>query len=137
MFKGNVGLCKRLGIGVLSVRLEDGHVQAHCDPAEFRPRKSKHRKGALLKEFDRRRGDPNAGGMRGQVTTAYKQETLRCAAYLAEHGASKGADVAKGAEVAAATRMMRDNHLGWFVRVATGVYDLAPEGRAALAASRQ
>ncbi len=137
MFKGNVGLCKRLGIGVLSVRLEDGHVQAHCDPVEFRPRKSKPRKGALLKEFARRRGDPNAGGTRGQITTAYKQESLRCAAYLATHGPSKGADVAKGAEVVAATRMMRDNHLGWFVKVSTGVYDLGPEGQAALAALRQ
>ena len=53
-FKGNVGLCKRLGVGVLSVRLEDGHVQVHADPAEFKPRKSKPRKGALLKEFERR-----------------------------------------------------------------------------------
>lgn len=136
MFKGNIGLCKRLGIGVLSVRLEDGHVQAHCDPAEFRPRKSKPRKGALLREFDRRRGDPNAGGTRGKITTAYKQEALRCAAYLGEHGASKGADVAKGAEVAAATRMMRDNHLGWFARVATGVYDLSDAGRAVIGTTR-
>ena len=137
MFKGNVGLCKRLGVGVLSVRLEDGHVQAHCDPVEFRPRKSKPRKGALLKEFDRRRGDPNAGGTRGKITTAYKQEALRCAAYLAEHGASRGADVAKGAEVVQATRMMRNNHLGWFVKVSTGVYDLADAGRVALAATQQ
>lgn len=137
MFKGNVGLCKRLGVGVLSVRIEDGHVQVHCDPAEFRPRKSKPRKGALLKEFDRRRGDPNAGGTRGAITTAYKQESLRCAAYLVEHGASKGADVAKGAEVVRATRIMRDNHLGWFEKVATGVYDLSPDGRASIAASQQ
>ena len=137
MFKGNVGLCKRLGVGVLSVRIEDGHVQVHCDPAEFRPRKSKPRKGALLKEFDRRRGDPNAGGTRGAITTAYKQESLRCAAYLVEHGASKGADVARGAEVVQATRIMRDNHLGWFEKVATGVYDLSPDGRASIAASQQ
>lgn len=131
-FKGNVGLCKRLGLGVLSVRLEDGHVQAHCDPVEFRPRKSRPRKGALLKEFDRRRGDPNLGGTRGQVTTGYKQEALRCAQFLARHGASRGADVAKGAEVAQATRMMRDNHLGWFQRISVGVYDLADDGRAAV-----
>ncbi|MCW8841965.1 MAG: DUF2161 family putative PD-(D/E)XK-type phosphodiesterase [Rhodobacteraceae bacterium] len=137
MFKGNVGLCKRLGIGVLSVRLEDGHVQAHCDPVEFRPRKSKSRKGALLKEFERRRGDPNAGGTRGQITTAYKQEALRCAAYLAEYGPSKGATVTKGAEVPQATRIMRDNHLGWFVKVAVGVYDLSADGRQILAASQQ
>ncbi len=131
-FKGNVGLCKRLGVGVLSVRLEDGQVQAHCDPTEFRPRKSRLRKGALLKEFNRREGDPNLGGTRGKITTAYKQEMLRCATFLAEHGASKGADVAKGAEVAQATRMMRDNHTGWFVKVSAGIYDLSPEGRAGL-----
>lgn len=131
-FKANVGLCKRLGIGVLSVRLEDGHVQPHCDPAEFRPRKSKPRKGALLKEFDRRLGDPNLGGTRGKVTTAYKQEVQRCAAYLDVHGPSKGAMVAKGADASQATRMMRDNYLGWFEKVSTGVYDLSAEGRLAL-----
>lgn len=133
-FKGNVGLCKRLGIGVLSVRLEDGHVQAHCDPVEYRPRKSKPRRGALLKEFDRRRGDPNQGGTRGAVTTAYKQEMMRCARFLAEHGASKGAVVARGAEVVAATRMMREDHYGWFEKVAVGVYDLSDAGRAMLEA---
>nr|WP_319949455.1 DUF2161 family putative PD-(D/E)XK-type phosphodiesterase [uncultured Shimia sp.] len=129
-FKGNVGLCKRLGVGVLSVRVSDGHVQAHCDPAEFRPRKSKARKGALLKEFARRTGDPNLGGTRGKVTTAYKQEVLRCAQYLADNGPSKGADVAKAVNVSTATRMMRDNHAGWFVAVSRGVYALSEVGQA-------
>jgi len=131
-FKGNVGLCKRLGIGVLSVRLEDGHVQAHCDPVEFRPRKSRVRKGALLKEFDRREGDPNDGGTRGKITTAYKQEMMRCAVYLAKHGPSKGASVAKGAEVTQATRMMRDNYTGWFEKVSNGVYSLSAKGHVTL-----
>ena len=130
-FKGNVGLCKRLGVGVLSVRPEDGHVQAHCDPVEFRPRKSRPRKGALLKEFERRHGDPNTGGTRGRITTAYKQEMQRCAAYLLANGASKGAVVAREAQVVQATRMMREDHLGWFRKVDVGIYDLAPEGRAA------
>lgn len=128
-FKGNVGLCKRLGVGVLSVRPDDGHVQAHCDPVEFRPRKSRPRRGALLKEFERRQGDPNLGGTRGRITTAYKQEMLRCAAYLLANGPSKGAVVAKATQVQAATRMMREDHLGWFQKVAVGVYDLAPAGR--------
>ncbi len=130
-FKGNIGLCKRLGVGVLSVRLEDGHVQAHCDPVEFRPRKSRPRKGALLKEFDRRDGDPNLGGTRGAVTTAYKQEMLRCAVFLLENGPCKGAEVAKATEVEQATRMMRVDHLGWFQKVSTGVYGLSDAGRMA------
>jgi len=132
-FKGNVGLCKRLGIGVLSVTLKSGEVKAHCDPVPFRPRKSKHRKAALLKEFAAREGDPNLGGMaRETIVTAYRQGAERCAAYLAEHGPSKGAEVAKATGVARATTMMRDNHYGWFEKVEKGVYGLSAPGLAAM-----
>ena len=127
-FKGNVGLCKRLGVGVLSVRLADGYVQAHCDPAEFRPRKSKTRRAALMKEFRAREGDPNQGGTRGQVMTAYKQDALRCVACLAEHGPTRGAQVARLTGVVRATRIMADNHHGWFFRVARGMYALSDAG---------
>lgn len=134
-FKGNVGLCKRLGVGVLSVRLNDGHVQAHCDPVPFRPRKSKPRKAALLKEFAGREGDPNKGGMtRKTIVTAYRQGAQSCAAFLAENGPSKGAVVARETGVARATTMMRDNHYGWFEKVETGIYGLSAAGRAAVVA---
>ncbi|WP_106609526.1 DUF2161 domain-containing phosphodiesterase [Shimia abyssi] len=132
-FKGNVGLCRRLGVGVLSVRLEDGFVEVHADPGPFQPRKSKRRKERLLSAFERLEGDPNIGGSRGARVTAYRQDAVRCAAFLAEHGASRGAVVAKGAGVAKATQMMRDNHYGWFEKVGTGVYMLSEAGVAALA----
>lgn len=127
-FKGNIGLCKRLGLGVLSVRLDSGDVQEHCAPAAFRPRKSAKRRAAMLKEFGARDGDPNEGGTRGQVTTAYKQDALRCVAYLALHGPSAGAHVARETGVARATLIMRDNHSGWFFRVARGTYALSDVG---------
>ncbi len=132
-FKGNVGLCKRLGVGVLSVEMKTGEVKAHCDPVPFQPRKSKRRKAALLKEFAGREGDPNLGGMKREtIVTAYRQGALRCAVYLAEHGASRGAAVAKATGVARATTMMRDNHYGWFEKVEKGVYALSPAGREAV-----
>ncbi len=132
-FKGNVGLCKRLGVGVLSVEMKSGEVKAHCDPVPFQPRKSKRRKAALLKEFAGREGDPNLGGMKREtIVTAYRQGALRCAVYLAEHGASRGAAVAKATGVARATTMMRDNHYGWFEKVEKGVYALSPAGREAV-----
>jgi hypothetical protein len=131
-FKGNVGLCKRLGVGVLSVRLSDGQVQTHCDPAPFRPRKSKPRKAALLKEFEAREGDPNAGGMtRETIVTAYRQGAVRCAEFLAVNGPCRGALVAKMTGVVRATTMMRDNHYGWFEKCGTGVYGLTEAGQAA------
>jgi len=133
-FKGNVGLCRRLGLGVLSVRPKDGFVQVHCDPVPFQPRKSKRRRDGLLAEFSRREGDPNTGGTRGTVVTAYRQDALRIAAHLAAQGATKGAVVAKATGVARATRMMADNHYGWFVREALGVYGLSAAGEQAVRA---
>lgn len=130
-FKGNIGLCKRLSLGVLSVRLKDGFVQVHCDPKPFSPRKSKPRQTALMDEFKRREGDPNRGGTRGRIVTAYQQDAARCAAYLAESGPSKGAAVRDATGVTNATRMMRDNHYGWFLKVEKGIYDLTDSGRAA------
>ena len=128
-FKGNVGLCRRLGLGVLSVRLNDGTVQVHADPAPFRPRVSKVKRARLLGEFAKRDGDPNVGGTRGRIVTAYRQDAERCRSFLLENGASKGSVVAKGVRVDRATRMMADNHYGWFKRVSVGIYDLTEEGR--------
>ncbi|WP_300513618.1 DUF2161 family putative PD-(D/E)XK-type phosphodiesterase [Aliiroseovarius sp.] len=123
-FKGNTGLCKRLGLGVLSVRLKDGFVQVHADPGPYQPRKSALRKSRLLGEFAKRAGDPNQGGTRGRVVTAYRQDAERCRDYLAEHGAARGRDVARATGVEKATTIMRDNHYGWFEKVETGVYRL-------------
>ncbi|MDA5557152.1 DUF2161 domain-containing phosphodiesterase [Shimia sp. MMG029] len=132
-FSGNIGLCKRLGLGVLSVRLKDGAVEAHCDPVPFQPRKSKTRKSKLLKAFSRLEGDPNVGGTRGATVTVYRQDAEKCAVFLNENGASRGRDVAGGTGVENATTLMRDNHYGWFEKVEKGVYMLSASGVAALA----
>ncbi len=130
-FKANVGLCKRLGIGVLTVRVADGHVQLHADPIPYQPRKSRRRAASVLSEFERRIGDPNLGGTQGSVVTSYRQAAQRCAAYLVAHGPSKGSVVAKALGVANATRVMADNHYGWFKRVRRGVYGVTRAGREA------
>ncbi|MEM1073053.1 MAG: DUF2161 domain-containing phosphodiesterase [Pseudomonadota bacterium] len=131
--KQSVMLARRLGLGLITIRLRDAHIQVHCDPGPFRPRKSKARQGRLLKEFARRSGDPNAGGQnRHGLVTAYRQDALKIATYLFEVGASKGSDVAHETGVRIATRVMRDDHYGWFERVQTGVYGLTPSGAEAV-----
>lgn len=129
----NLALCRRLGLGLITVRLADGHTQIHADPAPYRPRQSAPRRHALLREFARRAGDPNTGGQpAGALVTAYRQDALRLAAHLACHGTGRGAEVARATGVAAATRMMADNPYGWFERVARGEYRLTATGRNAL-----
>ena len=130
-------LCRRLGLGLMTVRLSDGLVQVHCDPGPYAPRKNTKRQGHLLKEFAARTGDPNDGGQtRVGLVTAYRQDALRVALYLFEVGASKGADVARETGVARATTMMRDNHYGWFEKVETGVYGLTPTGAEAASSAQ-
>ena len=136
--KDNVKLARRLGLGLITVRLKDCHLEVHCDPAPYAPRKSAKKQGRLLREFARRQGDPNDGGQtRAGLVTAYRQDAMKCALYLFEVGASKGADVAREAGVPAATRMMRDDHYGWFEKVEKGVYGLTPAGAEAVGATGQ
>jgi hypothetical protein len=126
-------MCRRLGLGFLTVRT-DGVVEAQCDPGPYAPRRNMAKREKLLRDFHRLEGDPNSGGAtRHGIVTAYRQDALRCALYLAESGAEKGALVAKATGVANATRLMRDNHYGWFHRVEAGVYALTPEGHQGLA----
>ena len=135
--KDALALCRRLGLGLLTVRPEpDPLVEALLDPAEFRPRRRKARLGRLLREFRHRVGDPNEGGASGRkVMTAYRQDALRCARYLGLHGPTKASTVAGDTGVARARVMMYADHYGWFERppgTPLGFYALSPKGRAAL-----
>lgn len=126
--KDNLALCRRLGVGLITIS-NAGRAEVHCDPGPYAPRKSKIRTMRLLREFDRMQGDPNAGGAtRHGIVTGYRQDALRCAAFLAENGPAKGSIVARAASAPTATRIMADNHYGWFVRVSKGIYALTDAG---------
>ena len=135
--KDALALCRRLGLGLLAVRLNPApFVEALLDPAEYRPRKRRHGLGRLLREFQHRVGDPNDGGSsRRKLMTAYRQDALRCASYLDLNGPTKAAIVANAVGVAEAGVMMRVDHYGWFERpigTPRGIYGLTPNGRTAL-----
>ena len=130
----NKALCRRLGLGLITVRLEDGLVEIHADPEPYRPRQSKVRKARLLREFAKRVGDPNNGGAtRRGLVTAYRQDALQCLLVLMREGPLKASLVAKLSGVARARPIMADDHYGWFERVSTGIYGLTPKGVGAVA----
>ncbi len=127
--KNNLALCRRLGLGLLTVRLRDGFINARLDPAPFTPRKSAPRRRRLLKEFARREGDPNTGGStRTRLMTAYRQDAMKCLQFLREHGPTKAATVAAAVDVPNARRIMHDDHYGWFERADRGIYQATPKG---------
>lgn len=125
----NRKLCRRLGLGLITVRLSDGFIEIHCDPEPYKPRQSKPRKARLLREFVRLVGDPNSGGAtRRNLVTGYRQEALRCLKLLEELGPTKAAEVARHTAIVHARRLMSDNHYGWFERISAGIYTLSPKG---------
>lgn len=129
----NKMLCRRLRLGLMTVRLSDGAVVVHCDPKPFVPRKIKARQTKLLSEFETRHGDPNEGGMTSEnLMTSYRQGALRCAKVLHDEGACKASYVAKMAGFDNARRLMASNHYGWFEKIDRGIYGLTREGASAL-----
>ena len=132
--KDNVKLARRVGLGVITVRLRDGFVEVHAEPDPYTPRKSKKKKKRLMTAFARLDGDPNAGGAtRHGIVTGYRQDALKCARFLAVHGPSKGVNVKEWTEVPNATRIMADDHYGWFARVSRGVFEITAKGHKGIA----
>lgn len=129
----NKKMCRRLGLGLITVRLKDGFVEAHVDPAPYTPRKSKAKSIRLLREFHKLNGDPNVGGStRTNLITAYRQDALRCLSMVHTNGPTKASDVAKQTSVSTARRIMADNHYGWFEKVSTGIYGISANGEKAI-----
>lgn len=132
--KDALALCRRLGLGLLLVS-SAGAVEAALDPGAPPPRRNTRARGAILREFTRRDGDPNEGGSGGRrLMTAYRQEAIRLAAHLAAAGPTRPAEAGRAAGAPRAGAILRDNHYGWFKRVSRGVYTLTEAGEAAAAA---
>jgi hypothetical protein len=131
-YRDITALCRRLGLGLLAVDVAAHTVTAHLDPAPYTPRKNATHATRLLREFERRVGDPNtAGTTRTPRMTAYRQDALRLAAQLSL-GPASPASAAKATGVTKAAALLRADHYGWFERIARGVYRLTPKGQVAL-----
>ena len=125
-------LCRRLGLGLILVGAGGRSVAVIEEPAPYRPRPARRRAARLVDEFSRRLGDPNIGGARGPIVTAYRQDSLRCAQALASVGSMRPADLRRVAGVARAASILQRNVYGWFARPARGTYVLSEAGHLAL-----
>jgi len=123
-------LCRRLGLGLMTVAPEPAGVEVLLDPLPHRPRRSARRLARLLGEHSRRAGDPNRGGVtRTPIVTAYRQEALRCALLLqdAPHRSLKA--LRETGLVPNAARILQRDVYRWFERVARATYRLTERAR--------
>jgi hypothetical protein len=120
-------LCRLLGVGLLTVNLRTGHVEPECAPGPYSPRLDKRWRSRLMREFDRRRGDPMEGGInRRRIMTAYRQTALALAACLSA-GPQRPRDLRH--ITADAGAILPRNVYGWFERIGPGLYALTPLGQ--------
>ena len=135
-------LLKRLELGLLlvhfpqrggSVRVEEAFPPVPFDRVRSRAT-AKRRRDALMREFSARSGDHNRGGSTQRaLVTAYREEALFIAQCLEANGpAAPRALREMGTDAAKTTRILHDNHYGWFARVSRGLYGLTDAGAAAL-----
>ncbi len=122
-------LCRFLGFGLLGV-FANGRVEVLVEPGPWRPRGDPKRRARLIREHQRRQGDPALGGMtKAPIMTAYRQQALACAAILSG-GPRRPREIR--VQVPDAPKILLNNVYGWFDRVERGVYALTPDGKAAL-----
>ncbi|MGO4350463.1 DUF2161 domain-containing phosphodiesterase [Rhizobium sp. RAF36] len=122
-------LCRRLGIGMLGVS-DTGDVSVIVSSISPMPRTNPKRRSRLVREHQRRRGDPVLGGStRVPQMTAYRQQALICAAAL-QQGLVRPRDMKAYAPDAG--KILLGNVYGWFEKQAKGVYALTPAGAEAL-----
>jgi len=122
-------LCRRLGFGLLGVDAS-GRVEVILTPGALPARRNARRRSRLVEEHRRRRGDPVAGGgTRQPVMTAYRQQSLACAAQLVQ-GPKRPRDLRPAAPDAG--KILLNNVYGWFARAERGLYALTEAGHKAL-----
>lgn len=125
-------LCRRLGVGIITLSDKSLQLKVRLDPAPYRPRGSRKNQHRLLVEFEHRVGDNNIGGStRQKIMTAYRQDALRCATALAD-GTRQLAEIREQTTLSRAGSILQKDHYGWFERVQRGHYQLTPKGQLAL-----
>jgi hypothetical protein len=123
-------LCRRLGFGMLGIS-DAGEVSVIVGSVTPMPRTNPKRRSRLMREHQKRKGDPAVGGStRTPLMTAYRQQALGCASALVA-GPLKMRDIR--AQVPEAGKILQGNVYGWFERLERGVYGLTPAGHEALA----
>mgnify|MGYP000858969820 CR=1 FL=1 len=133
-------LLRRLELGLLLVSLngDSYFVEEAISPKPFNRdlsiKKSSRKKKEVLKEFSDRHGDYNIGGCTGKkLVTAYREQAIHIAALIEKYGELSPKKLKElGTDKEKTSRILQDNHYGWFDKVERGVYALSEKGKAEL-----
>jgi len=124
-----------LGLFLVSIRGKNALVEEAIEPKAFNrdlsKRRSTRKKRDVLNEFSNRHGDYNIGGCTGKkLVTVYREQAIHIGALLGKYGELSPKKLKElGADKNKTSRILQDNHYGWFDRVSRGLYALSEKGR--------
>jgi hypothetical protein len=128
-------LLKRLELGLILVAMDAPpyRVEVAFHPIPYEQKRRKSDKRAILTEIAGRSGDYNEGGStRRALMTAYRENVIRVACYLARLGPSTPKVLGELETGPKTLSILSSNFYGWFERVERGVYTINNKGREAL-----
>lgn len=129
-------LCRRLELGLLTVSFaahREPRIEVLLEPGPYAPKRNVRGRKALLKEFAKRSGDHNTGGVnRRPIVTAYREAALLIADHLHQYGPTKVKDVRTATGLPNAGAILQRNVYGWFEREQPGTYRVTSPGETAL-----
>lgn len=124
-----------LGLFLVSVRGDSYFVEEAITPKPFSRelsvKKSTRKKREVLKEFSNRHGDYNIGGCTGKkLVTAYREQAIHIAALIGKYGNLSAKRLKElGTDKDKTSKILQDNHYGWFDKVERGIYTLSEKGK--------
>ena len=122
-------LVTKLQLGLITVALDSPARLAEIVIFPTGKDNKKNKKTAAVKrEMAGRTVDSTGGTTKTQINTAYRERCVRIACLLEAHGALSGKELVKLGCEKDAGRLLMTNVLGWFEKVAKGVYGLTDVG---------
>jgi hypothetical protein len=129
-------LVRRLELGLILVdlRATPPQVEPLFHPAPFDRKRSRNRSKLqtrqLWNEVRERHGNYNTGGsVKQKLMTAYKENSLQIACYLAHYGPLAPRELKALGTGPKTGVILQKNYYQWFERVTKGVYQITPVGR--------
>jgi hypothetical protein len=124
-------LLRRLEVGLITVapNRTENQVEVHFHPHTFDRLKSlranKKVRYNIIKETEGRSGHYNTGGSnKTRLITAYREQAIHIVCCMMKYGSMSPSQLKKMGTSAKTPNILRDNHYGWFVKKARGIYDL-------------
>lgn len=117
-------LLRRLGIGLILISLysTSSLVEVRLQPSVVSTRKNPRKKKRVLKELEKRSGEYNVGGKQGKIVSAYRESAIHIYCLLQKEIEASPAQLVKLGAPKNAGLIMRNNHYGWFHKIARAKY---------------